>query len=168
MQLTGGQETRKSGNRVAQFAKDPLLSRRADLRVKITRGRWLDSSAGKVELISANASSVVWWMRARACSRTQLSKAGKGKEVGEEWNLSRKYLSSSASTGTRYLYHPISMYLCIYMHTFPLLADNFSESSKNSPISAVVEHSTSSFQSKASVYAHKRDRNFLMQSLYIQ
>lgn len=94
-----------------------------------------------------------------------------GKEVGEEWNLSRKYLSS-----TRYLYHPISMYPCIYMyirvymHTFHLLADNFPENTKNPLISRVVEHSTSSFQSKASVYAHKNvmfDRNTTCLYIYI-
>lgn len=94
-----------------------------------------------------------------------------GKEVGEEWNLSRKYLSS-----TRYLYHPISMYPCIYMyirvymHTFHLLADNFPENTKNPLISRVVEHSTSSFQSKASVYAHKNvmfDRNTICLYIYI-
>lgn len=94
-----------------------------------------------------------------------------GKEVGEEWNLSRKYLSS-----TRYLYHPISMYPCIYMyirvymHTFHLLADNFPENTKNPLISRVVEHSTSSLQSKASVYAHKNvmfDRNTTCLYIYI-
>lgn len=94
-----------------------------------------------------------------------------GKEVGEEWNLSRKYLSS-----TRYLYHPISMYPCIYMyirvymHTFHLLADNFPGNTKNPLISRVVEHSTSSFQSKASVYAHKNvmfDRNTTCLYIYI-